>query len=341
VRCPRCGTEGVDAAGYCVGCRLYRGPGPAPAAASTPPPQSPAGPPPQPQPQSPPQPQPAPPTAQFQSPQPQPQSPPQPQSAPPAAQFQSPVPPPHSGPPMAQYPPGFGPPPAPARRNPLLIPGIIFGVVCILLVGAVIVYAATSGGGGDDSPAAGSNPVVATSVTGTPLVPSPTDEPASTAGASPGSGASESAAPSAGPSTPPCILGVWLEEKHDEQVTVVNTGTFLFSGSGTYHRYSDTGRVVFDYSDGMRLTGTNGGTRFEYVFEGFISYQYKIEGDVITFSSPRPSGTETFIRNGRTDYKGALEARVPQPMRINCGSVAMSLTSGVATIQLKRTSAAR
>jgi hypothetical protein len=76
------------------------------------------------------------------------------------------------------------------------------------------------------------------------------------------------------------------------------------------------------------------------VFAGFISYQYKIENGVITYSAPRPDGTETFIRNGHTDYSGKLEARIPAPQRVNCGSVAMSLSSNITAIQLKRTSPA-
>jgi hypothetical protein len=227
--------------------------------------------------------------------------------------------------------------PPPARRNPLLIPGIIFGVIALLLVGAVIVYAATGGGEQEKAGPPDANPVVVTSETGTPAALPTSHEPTSD---EPTTTATPSASASASASTAPCILGVWLEEKHDEMVSVRNTGTFLFTGNGAYHRYSDTGRVVIDYGDGMHLRGSNGGTTFDYVFAGFISYQYKIENGVITYSAPRPDGTETFIRNGHTDYSGKLEARIPAPQRINCGSVAMSLASGVTAIQLKRTSPA-
>jgi hypothetical protein len=263
VPCPRCGADRVDVAGYCINCRLYRGPAQLP----------------------------------------------------------------------AQYP-AYATPPQPARRNPLLIPGIIFGVVCVVLVGAVIVYALTSGGDETAAPSgADANPVVETSDT---AAPTPADTPSATD--DPSASASASAGPSA--SAAPCIAGVWLEEKHDEQVTVRNTGTFLFSGNGAYHRYSDTGRVVIDYGDGTHLRGSNGSTTFDYVFAGFISYQYKVANGVITYSSPRPDGTETFIRNGHTDYTGPLTAHVPAPQRVNCGSVAMSLTSNIASVQLKRTSPA-
>jgi hypothetical protein len=133
---------------------------------------------------------------------------------------------------------------------------------------------------------------------------------------------------------------VFLEDQHDEQVTVINTGTFLFSGSGAYHRYNESGRVVIDYGDGMHLHGSNAGTQFEYIFAGFISYQFKYENGIVTYSSPRPDGTETFIRNGHTDYNGPLQARIPSPMRVNCGPVAMSLTNQITTIHLNRTSKA-
>jgi hypothetical protein len=225
----------------------------------------------------------------------------------------------------------------PARRNPLLIPGIIFGVVCVLLLGAVIVYALTSGG--DESTDAGPQPAAAaTSSASAP--PSAAATPSATAGGLPGASGSASASASARPSatSAACILGVWLEEKHDEQITVLNTGTFPFTGKGAYHRYSDTGRVVIDYGDGVHLTGSNGATNFDYGFVGFISYSYKIDNGVITYSAPHPDGTETFVRNGHTDYSGPLEPRVPRPMRINCGTVAMSLTNDITTIQLKRTS---
>jgi hypothetical protein len=136
------------------------------------------------------------------------------------------------------------------------------------------------------------------------------------------------------------VLGVWLEERHDEQVTVINTGVFPFHGSGVYQRYSDTGRAYFDYGSGVHLTGVNGTTTFDYVFAGFISYSFKVDNGMLTFADPRAEGTETFFRNGRQDYTGKLEARVPQPMRINCGPVAMSLANGTTMVELKRTSSA-
>ncbi|GAA3456776.1 hypothetical protein [Dactylosporangium matsuzakiense] len=267
--CPRCGATGVDPAGYCVQCRLFRGPA--------------------------------------------------------------------SPPPQAFYP----VPPPPKQRNPLLIPGIVFGVVALLLAAGVIVYAVVGG----DSPAAdqgltgGTNPVVAPSLTAAPDDPTPT--PTATVTATPGASASGSAgaSPTAGPS---CVVGVFLEEQHTEQVTVLNTGTFPFSGSGAYHRYTDSGRVTLDYGDGMSLRGSNGANQYEYIFAGYISYTYKYENGVLTFSSPRPDpqGTETFIRNGNVDFKGKLEARVPPPMKVNCGGVAMSLSNQITTIQLRRTSKA-
>jgi hypothetical protein len=127
------------------------------------------------------------------------------------------------------------------QRNPLLIPGIIFGVVCALLLGAVVAYAVTSG---DDQPA--SSAAASPSPSPSPAPPKATT--AASASASSATSASTSAAastsasasagpsPSAGPAS--CVLGVWLEERHDEQVTVINTGVFPFHGSGVYQRYS-------------------------------------------------------------------------------------------------------
>ncbi|WP_432988013.1 hypothetical protein [Dactylosporangium sp. CA-233914] len=242
-------------------------------------------------------------------------------------------------PPAAYFPPPQPYPavaPPPRTRNPLLIPGIIFGVVALVLVGAVIVYAATSSGDKQTQSTGGTNPVVAASVSPTLAEDEPTPTPTGTLGDLPGAGESASASPGAAP----CILGVWLEEQHDEQVTVLNTGTFPFTGNGAYHRYNESGRVVIDYGDGMHLRGSNGSTQFDYVFSGYISYQFKYANGTVTYSSPRPSGTETFIRNGHTDYSGPLEARVPPPMKVNCGSVAMSLTNATTTTRLKRTSKA-
>ncbi|MEV6929825.1 hypothetical protein AB0M46_35770 [Dactylosporangium sp. NPDC051485] len=255
MQCPRCAAEGVDAAGYCVNCRLYRGP--------------------------------------------------------------------------VMPPPGFAPPPAP--RNPLLIPGIIFGVVCALVVAAVIVYAATADSGG--TPAAQAS--AAASPTATADRPSPT---AAEVPASAEPSASGSAQPSSS-AAPLCLLGVWLETQHDEQVQVVNVGEFTFSGAGAYQRYSDSGRVVVDYGDGLHLK-VNGTNKYEYILAGVISYQYKIDGGLVTYSSPSPSadGTETFVVNGRVAQSGKLQARAPRPMRPNCGPVAMTLANDTLHIDLKRTS---
>ncbi|WP_426511233.1 hypothetical protein ACPPVO_11750 [Dactylosporangium sp. McL0621] len=268
------------------------------------------------------------------------QPPAAPQWVPPAVPQPAPPAPPRAvHQPAPPAPAGFYPPPPPPRsRNPLLIPGVIFGIVALLLVGGVIVYAFA---GGDDKPedqglTGGTNPVVAASDSATADEPSPT--PTGPLGGLPGPSASGTASPSA--TAVPCILGVFLEEQHNEQVTVLNTGTFPFTGSGAYHRYNESGRVVIDYGDGMHLRGSNGSTQFEYIFEGFISYQFKYDGSTVTYSSPRPDGTETFIRNGHVDYKGKLEARVPQPMKVNCGPVAMSLSNQIYTLQLKRTSKA-
>lgn len=327
MRCPRCAAEGIDAAGYCVNCRLYRGTTTAPQPMAPPAPPQPSG-----------YPQPSPP--------PQLSSPAQP-SAYPQAPGTRQQPPTAAMPPVARPPvqppvgavPFAAPPMPPPGRNPLLIPGIIFGVVCVLLAGAVIVYAATSGGD-HTSP---TNPVAMATPPASAAAPSPSITASDTAGAPPA--ADDSAQPSAGaspsPSSADCIVGVWLEERHDEQVTVIDTGTFPFTGGGAYHRYNDSGRVVVDYgNDGVHLHGSNGSIQYDYVFSGLITYQYKVENGIVTYSSPHPDGTETFIRNGHTDYSGPLEPRIPPPMRVNCGPVAMSLTNDTTTIQLKRTSPA-
>ncbi|GAA2396264.1 hypothetical protein [Dactylosporangium salmoneum] len=226
-------------------------------------------------------------------------------------------------------PPGFAPPPA--RRNPLLIPGIIFGVVCALVVAAVIVYAATADSGG--TPAAQAS--AAASPTATAVRPAPTTDEAS-ASAEPD--ASGSAQPSSS-SAPLCLLGVWLETQHDEQVQIANVGEFTFSGAGAYQRYSDSGRVVVDYGDGLHLK-INGNDKYEYILTGMISYQYKMDGGLVTYASPAPSsdGTETFMVNGRVAQSGKLQARAPRPMRMNCGPVAMTLANDTLHIDFKRTS---
>ncbi|UWP84693.1 hypothetical protein [Dactylosporangium fulvum] len=237
--------------------------------------------------------------------------------------------------------PAYGPPPAAppsTGRNPLLIPGLVLGVVCLVLIGAVIVYAAS--GGGEATPVeAAQSPSRTPPAAASPSVTGAADVPGAEPSASAGSSAVPGATPSASTdSLAACVLGVWLEEKHDQQVTVRNTGVFPFHSSGTYQRYGDTGRAVFDYGDGVHMTGTNGTSNFDYVFSGFISYSFNVENGMLVFASPRPSGTETFIRNGRQDFHGSLAPHMPQPLRINCGPVAMSLTNDVMTIQLKRTS---
>ncbi|WP_330186318.1 hypothetical protein KZZ52_10895 [Dactylosporangium sp. AC04546] len=367
MQCPRCGANGIDAQGFCVNCRLFRGApattqppvpgqpqtgnsGPQPTngypSAGTPQPQSggpaqPGVPAPQPgaQPQSQPVAAPRPPTlgatGAF------------PAAAAPGGQPAGAYAAPSSGSPTGAFPaaygqstPGAGYPaayPAPRPRNPLLIPGLIFGVVALLLVGAVIVYAATSGGDEDGLPAAAPPPATASA---TPSASAgPTTDATPTASVEPSASASASPSKAADAA---CVYGVWLEEKHDEQVTVRNTGVFPFTSSGTYQRYNDTGRAVFDYGNGVHLTGTSaaGTSKFDYMFTGFISYTFKVENGMLVFGDPRPNGTETFYRNGVSDYSGKLAARVPEPMKINCGSVAMSLTNSTITIQMKRTSSA-
>ncbi|UWZ38651.1 hypothetical protein Drose_10670 [Dactylosporangium roseum] len=218
---------------------------------------------------------------------------------------------------------------------------MIFGVVCLVLIGAVIVYAAS--GGGEATPVNAAPSLSRTPpATASPSATGSADVPGAEPSASTGSSVVPGATPSASAdSLAACVLGVWLEEKRDEQVTVRNTGVFPFHSSGTYQRYSDTGRAVFDYGDGIHMTGTNGTSKFDYVFSGFISYSFNVENGMLLFASPRPSGTETFIRNGRQDFRGSLGPHMPQPLRINCGPVAMSLTNDVMTIQLKRTSSVR
>jgi hypothetical protein len=229
-------------------------------------------------------------------------------------------------------------PPA-GRRNPLLIPGIAFAVIAVVLITAVIVYAATGG----DRPTAGSaTDAAARSASGSASASA--GAPAAVASSpAPGGSGPPSAAPS--PSASPsgsagaCIVGVWLEERHDEKIAILNTGVFPFQGSGTFQRYSETGRVTFDYGSGVRLAGANGPTTYEFVFTGFIVYTYRVENGQVLYSNPRAEGTETLLRNGRQDYTSKLEARNLPPRNLNCGSVAMSLTTADMTIELRRTSA--
>ncbi|WP_327005232.1 hypothetical protein OHA72_61305 [Dactylosporangium sp. NBC_01737] len=225
-----------------------------------------------------------------------------------------------------------GAPAGPPRlqRNPLLIPGIVFAVVAVLLITAVIVYAATGG----DQPAedtAAQRPAAPATTGATSTAPSPS------AGSSPSAGPSATASPS--PSADTCIVGVWLEERHDENMAILNTGVFPFHGSGTYHRYNDSGRVVFDYGSGVRMTGAKGSTTYEFVFTGIIVYSYVVENGQVVYSNPRADGTETLFRNGHQDYTSKLEARSVPPRKLNCGSVAMSLTTPDVIVELKRTSA--
>ncbi|GGM65312.1 hypothetical protein ACFFX1_02855 [Dactylosporangium sucinum] len=359
MQCPRCGANGIDAQGFCANCRLFRGvPGPAqpPAQPGAPgrPPTPASGP--QPtngypatsaQPAGPATPGPATPgpagaTGAFPAAAPGPATggvPAAPAGGPfPAAYGRSPTSPFPPVPPTSGggYPPGHPGVPAPRPRNPLLIPGLIFGVVALLLVGAVIVYAATSGGEEDALPAAAPS-VTSSASAAASASPAVTAGPSATATAEPSASASPSASAAADAA---CVYGVWLEEQHDEQVTVLNTGVFPFRSSGTFQRYSDTGRAVFDYGNGVHLTGTNGTSTFDYVFSGYISYTFKVENGMVVYGDPRPNGTETFFRNGVQDYSGKLLARVPQPMKINCGSVAMSLTNPAMTVQMRRTSSA-
>jgi hypothetical protein len=221
--------------------------------------------------------------------------------------------------------------PPPLQRNPLLIPGIIFAVVAVLLITAVIVYAATGG----DPPAADTaaeRPAAATTATTIAPAVSPS------AGPSPSPSASPSVTASPSRSADTCIEGVWLEERHDENIAILNTGVFPFHGSGTYHRYSDTGRVVFDYGSGVHMSGVNGSTTYDFVFTGIIVYAYRVENGQVVYSNPRTDGTETLFRNGKQDYTAKLEARNIPPRNLNCGNVAMSLTTADLVIELKRTS---
>ncbi|MEV0129572.1 hypothetical protein AB0H83_14085 [Dactylosporangium sp. NPDC050688] len=223
-------------------------------------------------------------------------------------------------------------PPRP-QRNPLLIPGIIFAVVAVLLIGAVIVYAAT---GGDEPAGTAQDAPGAATTSGAGSDPAAT----ATGSAAPSGPAEQSAGPSASPapSADTCIVGVWFEERHDETVTVPNTGAFPVHGSGTYQRYSETGRVTFDHGSGVRLYGTIGSTRHEFVYTGFAMYTYRVENGQVIYSNPRAQGTETLYRDGKQVYTAPLQAREIPPRKFNCGSVAMSLSGPDLTLELKRTS---
>ncbi len=225
--------------------------------------------------------------------------------------------------------------PPPVQRNPLLIPGIVFAVVAVLLIGAVVVYAAT---GGDDpaGDTVAERPVTTAAADGSPTL-SVTPSPSPTAG--PGAGPSAGPSVTASPSGDTCIQGVWLEERHDENVTILNTGVRPFTGNGTFHRYNDSGRVILDYGSGVRLSGANGANTYEFVYTGIIVYSYRVENGQVIYSNPRPDGTETLFRNGKQDYSIKLAAHNIPPMTINCGSVAMRLTGTDMTLELRRTSA--
>jgi hypothetical protein len=221
-----------------------------------------------------------------------------------------------------------GAPPA-VQRNPLLIPGIAFAVVAALMITAVILYATVGG----DQPAGDTvaeQPAAPVTTAGTP----------ETTAASPSAGPSPSpslgASPS--PSADSCIVGVWLEERHDESLTAPNGVVVPVHGSGTYQRYSYDGVVFFDYGNGLRLAGTNGSSAYEFLFTGFITYTYRVENGEIIYSNPRPQGTELLYNNAGHVYTRNLEARNIPPRKLNCGSVAMGLTSAGLSIELKRTS---
>ncbi|GIG52045.1 hypothetical protein Dsi01nite_100860 [Dactylosporangium siamense] len=220
--------------------------------------------------------------------------------------------------------------PPPVQRNPLLIPGIAFAVVAVLMIAAVIVYAATSGDGSDDTVAAPTAAPVTTAGT-----------PETTVGPSVGPSPSDSTSPGASPSPSgdPCIVGVWLEERHDEDLTTPDGTVVTVHGGGTFQRYSYDGVAFFDYDNGLRLAGTKGSSRYEFLFTGFISYTYRVENGEIIYSNPRAQGTELLYNDNGHVYTRNLSARNLPPRKLNCGNVAMNLTSAGLNIDLKRTSA--
>jgi hypothetical protein len=201
-------------------------------------------------------------------------------------------------------------------------------VLAVVLITTVIVYAAT---GGDPAADEAAPAPAAPATTGTPAA-ATTEAPSS----APSPGPTGTASPS--PSADPCVVGVWLEERHDENLLLLVIGVVPFRGGGTFQRYSVTGRVTVDYGSGVRMTGVKGADTYEFVFSGIVVYSYHVQDGQVHYDNPRADGTETLYRNGKLYYTAPLAARPAPPRNLNCGSVAMSLTTADLTIEARRTS---
>jgi hypothetical protein len=285
--CQVCGEMRVDAAGYCVRCRNYRGPvaaGDAMAAAGYPPatpnPGYPTSPPPGPgYPTSPP-PGPGYPT----SPPPGPGYPPvpgyptsstqgpgYPTSSPPGGYPSAPAGAGYPGAPVTApplTPTGYlGPPatPSPARqRSPFLIPLIAAcAAVLVVVIGIVIVVLSKTG------------------------------QPSNVAG---GAASTPPHPPSSPPQSPlidPCLIGVWSTTSNSQQFTIKGVGTMTLLLKTPYSEtvtVNPDGTATQGYNH-TKMEGALGGHRYGIDVIGVAHTTLRTANNTISFQTPTVTGT--------------------------------------------------
>jgi hypothetical protein len=205
------------------------------------------------------------------------------------------------------------------------------GVLAVVVLAAAVVVALIVRRG-DHGPT-GRAQVQAT-LSPSPTRPTPTPTADTSASDRPTAEPSEQPSVAADPLHDPCVIGTWTETSHQSDVTV-GDHKVRFTGHGAVQRFSPDGTTVLSYGSGVSSTGTDRGTRYEFVYVGSLTFNFQTSGGTLLYSNARANGTSTLKVNGSVQRRQALVGSL-EPERYTCSGDSLREFAPAYTVELTR-----
>ena len=184
----------------------------------------------------------------------------------------------------------------------------------------------TGTGGHDGSGTSGSHQ------TGTSAAAQGTGSPAEQAG-----GTSMPATPQ--PALPPdldrCMIGIW--KGVNESITnQVNGQPVPFAGPGSTQTFRPNGGAKADYGKSTVYRATINGSKWTYVFHGYVTYHWRTKHGRLYGSHEKGHGSWQLLDNGVVNNSGPLTRLAPGPARYTCSGNSLQSFNNTGSVTLTR-----
>jgi hypothetical protein len=142
------------------------------------------------------------------------------------------------------------------------------------------------------------------------------------------------------PTLPPdldrCMIGVW--KGVNESVTnQINGQPVPFVGPGaTTQTFRPNGRAKADYGKSTVYRATVNGSKWTYVFHGYVTYHWRTKHGRLYGSHDRGHGSWQLLDNGVVNNSGPLTHLAPGPARYTCSGKSLQTFNNTGSVTLAR-----